>query len=173
LNKRKQQRYCLGWQCYYRTSIETKYISSSGDNAIVTPLLKQNMGCRGWQYYCHTSVEAKYGLSRVTLLLSHLCWNEIWIVEGDNTIVTPLLKQNRYCWRWQCYCHTSDETKYMLSRVKMLLSHLLKQNMDCHTSVALLSRVRMLLSHLCWIKNGLTRVAILLSHLCWIKIWVV
>jgi len=51
-----------------------------GDNTIVTPLLNQNISRLGWQCYCHTSAETKYGLSRVAILLSHLCWIKIWIV---------------------------------------------------------------------------------------------
>ena len=46
-------------------------------------------------------------LSRVIILLSHLCWNKIWVVK-----------------EWQYYCHAFVDTRYGLSRVTILLSHL-------------------------------------------------
>ena len=151
----KQNICCLGWKCYCRTCWNKIWI--------VTPLLNQNMDYLWWRYYCHTSVEL---LSRVRMLLSHLCWIKIWVDESGNTIITPLLNQNMGCLGWQCYCHTSVESKYGLSRVTMLLSHLcwikiccLGWQCYCHTTAKS--------------KCGFSRVMILLSHLCWIKIWVV
>ena len=106
---------CCFWTFQHLNKYNTcAYIIGKNINKnteIVTPLLNQNMGCQGWQYYCHISVETKYGLLRVTILLSrivtsllkqnigcqgwrvtmllsHLCWSKIWVVEGINTIVT-------------------------------------------------------------------------------------
>ena len=144
-----------------------------GGNTIVTPLLKQNMDCLGWRCYCHTSVETKYGLLRVTILLSHLCWNKIGIVEGDNAIVIPLMKQNICCLGWKCYCRTCWNKIWI---VTPLLHCCLGWECYCHTSVE---------SKMGWrewqyyyhtsveSKYGLSRVMILLLHLCWNKIYVV